>query len=109
MAVRRVLFLCSRNRLRSPTAEQVFAAWPDLETDSAGLADDADTPLSTEQLEWAELIMVMEVQHRRRLLVHYRAHLKGKRVVVLGIRDEYGFMQPELIDLLLRKAGPLLR
>ena len=48
MAPRRVLFLCSRNRLRSPTAEQVFGAWPDLEVDSAGLADDAEVPLSTE-------------------------------------------------------------
>ena len=109
MTARRVLFLCSRNRLRSPTAEQVFAAWPHLETDSAGLAADADTPLSVEQLEWAELVMVMEPAHRRRLLVQYRDRLKGKRMVVLGIRDDYDFMQPELIELLLRKAGSLLR
>jgi predicted protein tyrosine phosphatase len=109
MTARRVLFLCSRNRLRSPTAEQVFTAWPHLETDSAGLAADADTPLSVEQLEWAEMIMVMEPAHRRRLLMQHRDRLKGKRVVVLGIRDEYDFMQPELIELLLRKAGPLLR
>ena len=109
MTNRRVLFLCSRNRLRSPTAEQVFAAWPHVETDSAGLAADADTPLSVEQLDWAELIMVMEPIHRRRLLMQHRERLKGKRVVVLGIRDEYDFMQPELIELLLRKAGPLLR
>jgi len=53
--------------------------------------------------------MVMEPVHRRRLLTRYRDQLKGKRVVVLGIGDEYAFMQPELIELLLRKAGPLLR
>ena len=104
-----MLFLCSRNRLRSPTAEKVFAAWPQVETDSAGLAADADTPLSVEQLDWAELIMVMEPAHRQRLLMRYRDHLKGKRVLVLGIRDEYDFMQPELFELLLRKVGPLLR
>lgn len=109
MALRRVLFLCSRNRLRSPTAEQVFAAWPGLETDSAGLADDADTPLSAEQLDWAELILVMETSHRRRLLARHRERLRGKRVVVLGIPDDYGFMQPELIALLHKKVGPLLR
>lgn len=45
----RVLFICSRNRLRSPTAESVFAA-PGLETDSAGLAQDADVVLSAEQV-----------------------------------------------------------
>jgi predicted protein tyrosine phosphatase len=108
-AARRVLFVCSRNRLRSPTAEQVFATWPGLETDSAGLAADAVTPLSVEQLEWAELIMLMESAHRHRLVSRHRDHLKDKRVIVLGIRDDYDYMQPELIELLLRKAGPFLR
>jgi len=67
MAIRRVLFLCSRNRRRSPTAERVFGAWPNLEVDSAGLADDADVVLSTDQLDRAEWIVVMESSHRRRL------------------------------------------
>jgi len=109
MAPRRVLFLCSRNRLRSPTAEQVFGTWPDLEVDSAGLADDAQTVLTAEQLGWAELIVVMEASHRRRLQARHRALLKGKRVVCLDIPDRYAFMQPELVALLLKKAGPLLR
>lgn len=109
MTARRILFVCSRNRLRSPTAERVFAGWPGLETDSAGLAADAETVLSAQQLAWAELILVMEPAHRRRLFERHGAHLKGKRVVVLGIRDDYDFMQPELVALLLRKAGPLLR
>lgn len=43
---RHVLFICSQNRLRSPTAEQVFAAWPGIETASAGLKPDADVPVS---------------------------------------------------------------
>lgn len=109
MSARRVLFLCSRNRLRSPTAEQVFGAWPELEVDSAGLADDAETLLSAEQLDWAELIVVMEAAHRRRLQARHRRRLRGKKVVCLDIPDHYAFMQPELVALLLRKAGPLLR
>jgi predicted protein tyrosine phosphatase len=109
MAARRVLFLCSRNRLRSPTAEQVFASWPDVETDSAGLADDADTPLSADQLAWAELIFVMEASHRRRLMQRHGRSVKGKRIVVLDIRDDYDFMQPELVELLQRKVGEFLR
>lgn len=107
MAPRRVLFLCSRNRLRSPTAEQVFGTWPNLEVDSAGLADDAETVLTAEQLGWAELIVVMEASHRRRLQARHRARLKGKRVICLDIPDRYAFMQPELVALL--QAGPLLR
>jgi predicted protein tyrosine phosphatase len=109
MSALRVLFLCSRNRLRSPTAETVFRAWPQLEVDSAGLAPDAETPLSSEQLAWAELILVMEDTHKRRLQQRFAGQLKGKRVTVLGIPDDYDFMQPELIELLLRKAGPMLR
>jgi len=109
MAPRRVLFLCSRNRLRSPTAEQVFGTWPNLEVDSAGLADDAETVLTIEQLDWAELIVVMEAAHRRRLQSCHRVRLRGKRIVCLGIADNYGYMQPELVELLLRRAGPLLR
>jgi predicted protein tyrosine phosphatase len=109
MSARRVLFLCSRNRLRSPTAEQVFGTWPELEVDSAGLADDAETVLSAEQLDWAELIVVMEAAHRRRLQARHRRRLRGKKVICLDIPDHYAFMQPELVALLLKKAGPLLR
>jgi len=109
MAPRRVLFLCSRNRLRSPTAEQVFGTWPGLEVDSAGLADDAEAVLTAEQLDWADLIVVMEASHRRRRQARHRTRLKGKRVVCLDIPDNYTFMQPELIALLLKKVEPLLR
>ncbi|AXV78409.1 MULTISPECIES: low molecular weight protein tyrosine phosphatase family protein [Ralstonia solanacearum species complex] len=103
------LFICSRNRLRSPTAECVFAQWPNVETDSAGLAPDADVPLTADQLEWAEVIFVMERAHRRRLAQRFGPWLRGKRVVCLGIPDDYAFMQPELVALLERRAGPYLR
>ncbi len=105
----RALFLCSRNRLRSPTAEQVFAAWPEVETDSAGLAPDADLALSSEQLEWAEIVFVMEAAHRRKLNAQFKRQLAGKRVICLDIPDNYAFMQPELVALLERKAGRFLR
>ncbi len=107
--MKRVLFICSRNKLRSPTAEQVFARWPDVETDSAGLADDAVVPLSGDQLEWATLIVVMEEAHRRKLNRQFGRHLKGKKIVCLGIPDNYAFMQPELITLLKSRAGALLK
>lgn len=105
----RALFICSRNRLRSPTAEQLFAAWPGVESDSAGLAPDAEVPLSAEQLHWAELIFVMERVHQRRLQQRFAPWLKGKRVICLGIPDDYQYMQPELVELLQRKVGGYLR
>ncbi|MDX5371980.1 MAG: low molecular weight protein tyrosine phosphatase family protein [Pseudomonadaceae bacterium] len=104
----RLLFICSRNRLRSPTAEQLFAAWPGVESDSAGLAADAEVALSAEQLEWAELVFVMERVHQRRLQQRFAPWLKGKRVICLGIPDDYDFMQAELVELLRRKVGAYL-
>ena len=106
---KRALFICSQNRLRSPTAEQIFASWPDVETDSAGLGGDANVPLSPEQIAWATIIFVMEKRHRNRLGERFRQYLNGKRVICLDIPDDYEFMQPELITLLTAKAGKFLR
>ena len=105
-----VLFLCSRNRLRSPTAEQVFADWPGIETASAGVDHDADNPLTPELLEWADVVFVMENAHRTKLSMRFRAHLHRARVVCLGIPDDYAYMDPELVRLLQAKVpGHLAR
>ncbi len=107
--MRRVLFLCSRNRLRSPTAERVFGARPDLEVASAGLASDADEPVTADLIEWAELIFVMEKRHRAKLNRQFRTRLRHAKIVCLDIPDDYGFMDPRLIELLHARAGPHLR
>lgn len=105
----RALFICSKNRLRSPTAEQVFASWPNVETDSAGLGADAEVALSPEQVRWADIVFVMEKAHRTRLSAKFRACLNGRKVICLDIPDNYTFMQPELVALLEFKAGKFLR
>lgn len=107
--MKRALFLCTQNRLRSPTAEHVFSTWSGVETDSAGLGADATIPLSPEQIEWASIIFVMEKMHKNRLSAKFKRHLNGKRVICLDIPDEYDYMQPELIKLLESKAGRFLR
>ncbi|MBO9716857.1 MAG: low molecular weight protein tyrosine phosphatase family protein [Pseudoxanthomonas sp.] len=106
---RHVLFVCSRNRLRSPTAEQLFADRPGIETASAGLAPDADTPLSPELLAWADIVFVMERAQRARLSARFGAHLRGKRVVCLDIPDDYDFMDPALVGLLQARVPRHLR
>jgi predicted protein tyrosine phosphatase len=102
--MKRVLFVCSQNRLRSPTAEQVFAAHPAMECASAGTNNDADNPLTAELVEWAEVIFVMEKTHRNKLTARFRRHLLGKRVICLDIPDEYEFMDPALVRLLKAKV-----
>lgn len=103
-----LLFLCSRNRLRSPTAEQVFASWPGVETASAGLAPDTEEACSAELVEWANIIFVMERAQRAKLQRRFKAHLKRARVICLDIPDNYGFMQPELVALLEKRVRPHL-
>ena len=105
---KRLLFLCSQNKLRSPTAEAIFSGHPGVETDSAGLNNDAEVPLSVEQIEWADLIIVMEKAHRTRLNRKFKSALAGKRIAVLNIPDDYDFMDPALIGLLKTRCAPYL-
>ena len=95
-----ILFICSQNRLRSPTAEQVFADYPGLEVYSAGTNHDAENPLTAELVSWADIIVVMEKQHRAKVQRRFRSALRGQRVICLDIPDDYEFMQPELVKLL---------
>jgi predicted protein tyrosine phosphatase len=103
------LFICSQNKLRSPTAETIFAKWPNVETDSAGLNNDAETPLTPEQIDWADIIFVMEKTHRNKLSKRFRKYLNSKRVVCLDIPDDYDYMQDELVKLLEARVGMFLR
>jgi predicted protein tyrosine phosphatase len=106
--VTNVLFVCSANRLRSPTAEQIFSTWPGIETDSAGISNGANVLLSSEQVEWADIIFVMEKTHRDKLNRKFRSSLKGKRVICLDIPDDYEFMDPVLVRMLESRAGRFL-
>lgn len=107
--MKRILFLCSRNRLRSPTAEKVFADYPNIETSSAGLAPDAEEPLTLEHLENVDIIFVMEKTHRTKLNKLFKPYLKKARIICLDIPDDYTYMQPELVSLLEAKVKPHLR
>ena len=100
----RLLFVCGRNRLRSPTAEEIFAA-PGIETASAGVSPDADTPLDADLIAWADVIFFMEAAHRSKAAWRFSAALRGKRVVCLRIPDQYEYMQPALIELLKSRVG----
>lgn len=106
--MKNVLFICSQNRLRSPTAEQVFSKRGDIEVVSAGTNHDADTPLTHELVDWADIIFVMEKAHRTKLQKRFRDSLKKARVICLDIPDDYEFMDPELIDLLKARVSRYL-
>jgi predicted protein tyrosine phosphatase len=100
----RVLFICSMNRWRSPTAEQVFSEHPGVECASAGLNRGAENPLTPELVEWADLIFVMERDHKTKLSSAFKPYLRGQRVVCLNIPDNYKFMDASLVKLLHAKV-----
>jgi predicted protein tyrosine phosphatase len=103
-----LLFICGKNRLRSPTAEAIFCEYEGLAVDSAGLDRDAELPLCSSAIERADIIFVMERSHRQKLSQKFQPWLKNKRVVCLDIPDEYEYMDTALIELLKKKVIPLL-
>ena len=99
-----ILFVCSENKLRSPTAAEVFATYDGVETMSAGTNADADVTVTGDLIEWADAILVMEQSHAQKVSRKFRSLLKTKKLAVLDIRDRYQYMQPELIALLERRV-----
>ena len=106
--MRNVLFVCSQNRLRSPTAEQVFADHPAIEVTSAGTNNDAENPLTGELVRWADIIFAMEKVHRDKIQSKFRSDLKSARIICLNIPDDYEFMDDDLIRLLKAKVSRYL-
>jgi predicted protein tyrosine phosphatase len=104
-----LLFICTEHRQRSLTAEAVFSEYPGVEALSAGTNADAQTPLSGDLIEWADVIFVMENSHKAKVAAKYRDLLKDKRLVCLGIPDRYDYMQPELVALLKDKVSRCVR
>jgi predicted protein tyrosine phosphatase len=107
--MKKLLFVCSENRLRSPTAETVFSTHERVEAIGAGTNSDAATPVSGDLIEWADIILVMEKSHKNKITKKYKELLKGKRMVVLDIPDRYDFMDEDLIKLLKSRVFRLVQ
>ena len=94
-----LLFVCSRNQWRSPTAEKIYSQ-KGFSTRSAGTSPSARRTVSMKDIQWATHIFVMERKHKQRLVAKFTRRLDYKRVIVLDIPDEYKFMDKELIAIL---------
>lgn len=99
----RVLFICGKAQARGPTAAQIASQMEDVRADCGGLSNDADDLLSVEQLEWADVIFVMEPRHKTQLSSKFGSAIRGKQVINLDVPDLYSFMQPELVEILTHK------
>lgn len=106
--MKRLLYVCARNRLRSPTAEAVFDEVDGIETSSAGTAPDAQCVIDLGMVEWADAIFVMEDRQKRLLQARFANSLQDKTVLCLGVPDRYTYMQPEWVTLLRNKMAAYL-
>ncbi|HTL74445.1 MAG TPA: protein tyrosine phosphatase [bacterium] len=99
----KILFICSRNRRRSLTAETIFTGEPTWDVRSAGTEDAARIKVTAGQLGWADVVVVMEKRHKERLTQKFPEEFAAKRCVCLFIPDDYEFMDASLIDILREK------
>lgn len=103
-----LLFVCSRNQWRSPTAEALYKTHPDYHVKSAGTEPSARIRLTAKQVQWADIIFAMEKRHKTRILERFPEAAQDKTIVVLDIPDEYGYMDEELVASIKLSVAPYL-
>jgi len=104
----RILFVCTANKLRSKTAEDIFGDYPGIEAISAGTDASAPRPLTKELVASADMIFAMETHHRERIRKKFKKRPPDNRIITLHIPDEYERGDPVLVALLKEKVGPRL-
>ena len=95
-----ILFICSRNKWRSPTAEAVWRKYQGLKVRSAGTSPKAKRTVGEHDIRWADIIFVMEQKHRNIIKSKFPRLLQYKPIHILDIPDEYQYMDPELVEIL---------
>jgi len=103
-----VLFVCSRNKWRSRTAETIFKENQSHNFKSAGTENDARIKINEKLVNWADLIFVMEKRHKLRLQDKFDHLLDDKKIIILDIEDNYQYMNEELIETLMTSVTPYL-
>jgi len=93
-----ILFVCSRNKWRSATAETIYKNHPEHQVRSAGTEPSARIKLNANHVIWADLIFVMEKKHKQRIEEKFSEEIVDKKIVIMDIPDEYQYMDKELIE-----------
>jgi predicted protein tyrosine phosphatase len=96
----KILFVCGRNNRRGPTAERMYLHDHRLAVRAVGLHEMSKRRITAEDMAWADLVLVMERKYVVRLKDLFRKLDTLPPIEILGIPDEYIFMQRELIEAL---------
>jgi predicted protein tyrosine phosphatase len=103
-----VLVVCGKNKIRSRTAEYIFKNDSRFNIRSVGLRTKSETRISDKDIKWADKILVMEDGYKSWILGLFR-HLDLPPIEVLGINDDYEYLDSELVDLLKNRINDTLR
>ncbi len=95
-----LLFICSKNQWRSPTAERLFKNHAVHMARSAGTSEKARVRINQKLMDWADVIFVMEQKHRTILKDRFPLASTRKQIIVLDIEDIYPFGDEELVTIL---------
>lgn len=104
-----LLFICSSNKDRSRTAEDVFRAeHPEHEYKSAGINRYRTTKYGTKMVDvelckWADRIICMEDIHKIKVIEYCGAEFEDK-IIVLNLGDTEKYMSESLKSILREKA-----
>lgn len=101
----KVLFVCNQNQNRSKTAEELFKN--KFKTKSAGLYN--EKPITAKDISWADIIVVMEDDHRAEIAKRFPKEYMQKQILSLNIPDVYHHNQPQLVNELQSKFNELLQ
>ena len=93
-----ILFVCTKNKWRSPTAEKIYSNHPHLKVRSAGISRSACKYIHSNDIDWADMIFVMENKHKRYIYEQFQNRISRKKIIVLDIPDDYHYMNDELIS-----------
>lgn len=102
-----LLFVCSRNKRRSLTAEMIWKNDERFAVKSCGTSPSSRIKVSEKLIRWADVILVMEKRHKEIILQQFQSHLYAKTIKVLGIPDDYELMDKNLIENLESKLTEL--
>lgn len=104
-----LLFICTKNQLRSLTAEHIFKNKPGLAVRSAGTSSDARHTVGGSDISWAQLIFVMEKKHAEIIRVKFPRQTQDKEIICLNIPDQFQYMDPDLVAMLEEEVEKTLK
>ena len=98
-----ILFVCGKNKWRSPTAERIYKDDERIDVRSAGMSGKSKHSITNNDIEWADLILVMEGGYKSHILGLFR-DIALPKIENLDIPDEYEYMDEELVELIEKRV-----